>query len=460
MVTAATGLFSALSARGPVARELTDSAWLQALLDVEAGLARALAHVHLVPPAAAQVVSAQARAEHFSLAELAAGVAGPGNPIPALVKALSARVTSVSPEAAAAVHHGATSQDIVDSALMLLFARAVPHLATDLAQCAAACARLARQHRGTVMLGRTLLQQATPISFGLKAAGYLHALDQARARLAQLRRTQLQAQLGGASGNLSVLGDHGVEVLIAFARELGLSEPVLPWHTHRSPIVEWASGLGLCAATLGKIARDLTLLAQSEVDEVQEPTGPGRGGSSTMPHKQNPVGSIAALSCTRRAPGLVATLLACAEQEHERAAGAWHAEWESATELMRLVGSAASWLREVLEGLHVDTARMQENLDRAHDFPLAERVSNALAPRLGKQVAQREVHSAVLSAAHSGIRLGDYLRTEQAGQALLARAGVDESALASLLDPHGYLGSAELFIERALAAHDKLEQAL
>jgi len=453
-------LFSALSARGPVARELTDAAWLQALLDVEAGLARALAHARIVPLSAAQVVTAEARAEHFSVRELAASVAGPGNPVPALVKALGARVAHVSEPASAAVHHGATSQDIVDSAVMLLFARATPHLAAELAQCAAACARLARQHRGSLMLGRTLLQQATPISFGLKAAGYLHALDGARARLAGLCRSQLQAQLGGASGTLSVLGEHGVTVLIAFARELGLSEPVLPWHTSRGPIVEWAGGLGLCAAALGKIARDVTLLAQSELDEVQEPAAPGRGGSSTMPHKQNPVGAIAVLSCTRRTPGLVATLLACAEQEHERAAGAWHAEWETATELLRLVGSAASWLREVLEGLSVNSERMLQNLQGAHDFPMAERLSSALSPRLGRQAAQREVQSAVRRAADSGVSLGELLRTEPEGRALMARAELDDTALAELLDPRGYLGSAELFIERALAAHDKLEHEL
>lgn len=460
MTDAANGLFSALSARGPVARELTDSAWLQALLDVEAALARALAHARIVPLAAAQLISAEARAQHFSLPELGASVSGPGNPIPALVKALGARVARHSEEAACAVHHGATSQDIMDSALMLLFARAVPLLAADLAQCAAACARLARQHRDTVMLGRTLLQQATPISFGLKAAGYLHALDRARARLAQLRRSQLQAQLGGAAGNLSVLAERGVEVLILFARELGLSEPVLPWHTQRGPIVEWAGGLGLCAAALGKIARDLTLLAQPEVDEVQEPAAADRGGSSTMPHKQNPVAAIAALSCTRRAPGLVATLLACAEQEHERAAGAWHAEWETATELLRLTGSAASWLREALEGLRVNGERMQQNLDDAQDFPLAERVATALTPRLGRQAAQREVKHALQHAADSGTRLGEYLRQEPEGQALMARADIDDTALSRLLDARDYLGSAALFIDRALAAHAKLEQEL
>jgi 3-carboxy-cis,cis-muconate cycloisomerase len=441
-------LFSALFARGALARETADAAFLQALLDVEAGLARALAHARIVPLSAAQAVSAAARAERFDLAALAAASAGAGNPVPALVKALHAQLP---PEAAAAVHTGATSQDIVDSALMLIIKRSLPHLQADLGACASACARLARQHGATLMSGRTLLQQATPISFGLKAAGYLHALDQACAQLEQLRRSQLLVQFGGASGTLSVLDARGVEIARLLAAELGLAEPVLPWHTLRVPMLQWASGLGLCAAVLGKIARDVTLLAQTEVDEVSEPEAAGRGISSTMPHKRNPVGATVALSCTRRVPALVASMLSSAEQEHERAAGAWHAEWETLLDLLRLTGSAASWMREVLEGLEVDTARMRANLDAGRDFPLAERVSSALTPVLGRSAAQSSVRDAVLRAAHSGERLRDTL-----DPSLLERAGIDDAALAALLDPHNDLGSAAAFIERALAEHDKL----
>lgn len=447
---AASQLFSALFARGPVAAEVGDAAILQAMLDVEAGLARALAHARVVPLSAAQAVSAVARVENFDLAEIAAASSSAGNPVPALVKALRARVPA---EAAAAVHTGATSQDIVDSALMLVIKRALPHLQQDLALAASACARLARQHSATLMSGRTLLQQATPISFGLKAAGYLHALDQAGAHLEQLRRSQLLVQLGGASGTLSVLEARGVEIARLLAAELGLLEPILPWHTLRSPMLQWASALGVCAAVLGKIARDITLLAQTEVDELSEPEVAGRGISSTMPHKQNPVGAVMALSCTRRAPALVASMLSSAEQEHERAAGAWHAEWEPLLELLRLTGSAASWLREVLEGLQVHVERMRENLDAGRDFPLAERVSSALAPALGKAAAQSSVRDAVLRAAKSGERLRDTL-----DPALLERAGLDDAALAALLDPKNDLGSASTFIERALAEHDKLRQ--
>jgi 3-carboxy-cis,cis-muconate cycloisomerase len=443
-------LFSAFFARGAVAGELSDQAWLQALLDVEAGLVRALAHARIVPLSAAQAVTAAARAERFDLAELAEASAGAGNPVPALVKALRALVP---PEAASAVHTGATSQDIMDSALMLIIKRALPHLLDDLAACASACARLARQHGATVMLGRTLLQQATPISFGLKAAGYLHALDQSVAQLQQLRRSQLLVQLGGASGTLSVLDARGIEIARLLASELELSEPTLPWHTLRLPVLQWATALGVTAALLGKIARDITLLAQSEVDEVSEPRGAGRGISSTMPHKRNPVGATLALSCSKRVPGLVATMLSAAEQEHERAAGAWHAEWETLSELLRLTGSAASWLREVLEGLEVNAERMRANLDAASDFPLAERLSSALSGTLGRAAAQSAVRDAVLLAADSGKRLRDTL-----DPALLERAGIDQAALAALLDPQNDLGSAAAFIERALSEHDKLRQ--
>ena len=443
-------LFSALFARGAVAGELSDTAWLQALLDVEAGLARALAHARVVPLAAAEAVSDAARAERIDLAELAEASAATGNPVPALVKALRALVP---PEAASAVHTGATSQDIMDSALMLIIKRALPHLQDDLAACASACARLARQHGATIMLGRTLLQQATPISFGLKAAGYLHALDQVVTQLEQLRRSQLLVQLGGASGTLSVLDGQGVEIARLLAAELGLSEPTLPWHTLRLPVLHWATALGMSAAVLGKIARDVILLAQSEVDEVAEPEGPGRGGSSTMPHKRNPIGATLALSCAKRVPGLVATMLVAAEQEHERAAGAWHAEWETMRELLRLTGSAASWMREVLDGLEVNVERMRERVEAAHDFPLAERMSSALSATLGRAAAQSSVREAVLRAAHSGKRLRDTL-----DPALLERAGIDEATLAALLDPRNDLGSAAAFIERALAEHDKLRQ--
>jgi 3-carboxy-cis,cis-muconate cycloisomerase len=446
-------LFAGVFSRGEVAAGLDDQAWLQALLDVEAGLSRALARAGLVPEAAAHAVTSAARAEHFSLQELAAGSALTGSPVPALASALT---RAVGPANAIAVHLGATSQDIVDSAMMLLAKRALPLIAADLAASAAATAQLAQRHRDSLMLGRTLLQHATPVTFGLKAAGWLHALDRARQQLAELARTRLFVQLGGAAGTLAALGERGVVVMQLMAEELGLRCPTLPWHTQRSPVLELASVLAQASSATGKIARDISLLAQSELDEVREPRAVGRGSSSTMPHKQNAIGSIAALGCSRRVPGLVATLLAAAEQEHERAAGAWHAEWETLTDLLRLVGSGASWMREVLEGLTVDTARMRQNLDAARGLPLAERLSAALTPTLGRAAAQALVADAVRRADQRRQPLLTTLRDEPKLARVLLEAGIDAAHLAILFDPADYLGSAHAFIDRALAAHAKL----
>lgn len=445
-------VFAGVFSRGEAAAGLDDQAWLQALLDVEAGLARALARAALVPEAAAQAVTSAAHAERFSLAELAAGSATAGNPIPALVHALEREVGQPN---AIAVHLGATSQDILDSALMLLVKRALPLIASDLSASAEAAAKLARRHRDSLMLGRTLLQHATPVTFGLKTAGWLHALDRVREQLEELAREQLFVQFGGAAGTLASLDEQGVAVMQLMAEELGLRCPALPWHTQRLPVLEIASVLARASSASGKIARDITLLAQSDVDEVREPRAAGRGGSSTMPHKQNPIGSIAVLGCSRRVPGLVATLFAAAEQEHERAAGAWHAEWETLTELLRLVGSGVSWLREVLEGLTVDSARMRQNLDAAHGLPLAERLSTALIPALGRDAAQAFVADAAARAARQRRPLLDTLRDQPELLRVLADAGVDDARLVSLFDPAGYLGSAHAFIDRALEAHDR-----
>jgi 3-carboxy-cis,cis-muconate cycloisomerase len=281
----------------------------------------------------------------------------------------------------------------------------------------------------------------------VKAAGWLVGLDEVAARLEVVRTTRLAAQLGGAAGTLAALGPAGVQVLGAFARELGLAEPVLPWHTVRTRVADLAGALGAAAGVAGKVARDVVLLAQTEVAEVREGGPPGRGGSSTLPHKRNPVAAVAALAAAEQAPGLVATLLAAMAQEHERAAGPWHAEWRPLTELLRTTGSAAAWLRDCLERLEVDPERMRHNLDRTGGVLLAERVATALAPAFGRQAARDLVERASASALASGRPLAE---------ALLDRPEVRDrlgpGELATLLDPSGYLGSAEAFVDRALAA--------
>jgi 3-carboxy-cis,cis-muconate cycloisomerase len=353
---AATGLFDSILARGDVPPTVADPAWLQAMLQVEAALAEVQAFSGVIPSEAADEIAAVARPERFDLAELGARAAESGNPVVPLVASLRA---AVSPATAPSVHHGATSQDILDTAAMLVASRALGPLLADLTACGDATARLARQHRDTPILGRTLLQQAVPTTFGLKAAGWLVALDEVRARLAQVRRERLAVQFGGAAGNLAPLGEAGPEVVEGLATLLGLAEPVLPWHTDRVRVADLAGALGATAGVIAKVARDVTLLAQNEVGEVSD-SAPG--GSSAMAHKRNPVAAICAAGCAAAAPGLVADLLAAMAHEHERAAGGWHAEWRPLRELLIATGSAASWLRACLERLTVHPDVMRANL--------------------------------------------------------------------------------------------------
>jgi 3-carboxy-cis,cis-muconate cycloisomerase len=427
-------LFGAIEARGGAAEATSDRAWLQAMLDFEAGLARAQAGAGLISHDDAEAIAVACVAERYDVSEIGAAAAGIGNPAGPLVKALTARVEG---PAAAHVHKGATSQDVLDTAAMLVAKRALEPILADLSASAGSCAAHARRHRDTPMAGRTLLQQAVPVTFGLKAAGWMTTFDEAAARLRELGETRLAVQLGGAAGTLASLGDAGPEVLARLAGELGLNEPVLPWHTLRTRVGELAGALGGAAGSIGKAARDVTLMAQTEVAEVRETAS---GGSSTMPHKQNPVAAVAALACSSQAPGLAATLLAAMIQEHERAAGAWHSEWKPFSDLLRATGSAAAWLRASLEGLEVDAVRMRVNLDATGGLLLAERVVGALAPELGRLAA----HELVEHAAASSLPFADAL--ERATE--LPRAEIDR-----LLDPVEYLGSAGELVDRALAAH-------
>ena len=449
------GLFSALFDRGGVAAG--DAAWLQAMLDAEAALARALERAGQAPAGAGAAVTAAATAERFDAGQIGAQAALTGNPVPALVRALTAQVPGF---ARAAVHQGATSQDILDSAAMLLGRRAAAVIEADLAAAASAAARLAAEHSGTVMAGRTLLQQAVPVTFGLVAAGWLTAIDDARARLAAVRRDRLAAQLGGAAGTLASLGPAGPDVARLFAQELGLPEPVVPWATDRLRVIELAAALaGVCAA-LGKLARDVTLLAQSEVGEVSEgdppasPAGPDRpGGSSAMPHKRNPVAAVVILGCTRRAPGLLAGLAAAAEQEHQRAAGAWHAEWEPLADLLRLTGSAASWSASLLAGLQVDSERMAANLAAAHGLPMAEHLTAVLAPAMGRLAAHDLIARASRQAAAADRALAGVLLDTPEFAGPIRAAGLTPLQVADALEPSAYLGSAVTFVAAALARH-------
>ncbi len=481
------GLFGGVFARG--AADTGDTAWLQAMLDAEAGLARALERAGLAPVGAGQAVTEVAQAGNFSVGELGELAALTGNPVPALARALARRVPQT---AAGAVHRGATSQDIVDTAAMLLARRAIDVILADLARTAQAAAGLAAAHRDTIMIGRTLLQQAVPVTFGLVAAGWLTSVDEARQGLAEVSARRLAVQFGGAAGTLASLGDDGPRVAALFAEEVGLVWPVLPWHTDRLRIIDLGAALARVTAALGKIARDMTLLAQNEVGELHEGSGPAaaappaqpgpgaqaasgvqaasgaaegasaprRGGSSAMPHKHNPVAAIAILGNTKQAPGLLATLVACAEQELQRAAGAWHAEWEPLTALLRLTASAASWAAELMTGLVVDTSRMAANLAATKDLPLAEHVTSLLAGVLGGAQAHDLVAEASQRAVSAGLPLRDVLLAVPKLEDRLASAGITAEQIESALEPAGYLGAADAFVAAALQAHAAVEVQL
>ena len=436
------GLFDAVLGRGGARQATSDRSWLQALLDFEAALARAQARAGLLLAEDAAAITRACRAEGFDIAQLGRQAAETGNPVPALVRALGAAVGG---RAAGHVHFGATSQDAIDTRRCWWRGGRSIRLLDDLGAAADAAAGLAAAHRATLMAGRTLLQQALPIPFGLLAAGWLAGLDDAVARLAAVRRERLAVQLGGAAGTLASLGDAGPRVVAYLAEELASARP-LPWHTVRTRVAELAGALGEAAGALGKPARDVVLLAQTEVGEVREGSA-GAGGSSTLPHKRNPIAAVSALASTARAPGLVATLLAAMVQEQARAAGNWHAEWRPFSDLLVAVGSAAAWLRDSLEHLEVDGARMRANLALTGGLLLAERVTTALVPALGRQAAHDLVAMCAASAA-IGTPFGDVLAARAEITAHLSR-----EQIAALLEPEGYLGSADLFIERALEQH-------
>ncbi len=423
-------------------------AWLQAMLDAEAALAVAEARAGLIPTEAAEAIAGCCDAAHFDLEEIGYEGRATGNPVPPLVKALTQALPN---EAARHVHKGATSQDITDTAAMLVARRALELILFEVDGIAAACARLADDHRETVMPGRTLLQQALPTTFGLKAAGWLVAVLEARKRLLGARETGLAAQLGGAAGTLASLGPEGIRVLEEYARELGLAEPVVPWHTARLRIAEVGSILALAAGVVHKLALDVVLMTQTEVAEVAEPSDGGRGASSTLPHKRNPVGSVLAAACARRVPPLAQTLQATMAQEHERAAGgAWHAEWETLSDALALTGGAVAAMREVVEGLQVRPERMHENLDATDGLLLAENVTTIAAKKLGRLEAHELVQAAARRTADDSKPFRDELLTEPDLREVLSGEEIDAA-----LDPERYLGSAGAFVNRALEFYRK-----
>jgi 3-carboxy-cis,cis-muconate cycloisomerase len=408
---------------------LSDEAWLQAMLDVERALAAAQSRAGVIPADAARAIAEACVAERFDPSAIGDGGRSAGNPVEPLVRALTAGVGG---DAAGYVHWGATSQDILDTASMLVSRRLLDLIVEALGSVANECAGLAEAHRSTPMAGRTLLQQAVPTTFGLKAAGWLVGVLEARGALSRIREERLAVQLGGAAGTLSALGDAGPEVVRLLAEELGLQEPIAPWHTNRVRVAELGGALAVAAGAVAKIALDVGLMSQTEVGEVAEATA---GGSSTMPQKRNPVGSMLALACARQVQAQAGVLTAALPQEHERALGAWHAEWPALSGALAFAGGAAEATRRALDGLEVDVDRMRANLELAGGLVMAESASFLLAEKLGRHEAQELVGDAVA-------------RSRASGRALRDELG---ASLDAGLDPADYLGSAGPFVDRALS---------
>ncbi|HEY6360407.1 MAG TPA: 3-carboxy-cis,cis-muconate cycloisomerase [Vicinamibacterales bacterium] len=436
-------LFGALFGDDEAASQLSDRARLQAMLDVEAALADAEAELGIIPRSCATPIRNASRAALYDAAAIAGEAAAAGNLAIPLVQHLTRHVAAADPDAARYVHWGATSQDILDTGLILQLRAAVPAIVGHLLRGERAAARLAREHIATPMAGRTWLQQATPITFGLKAAGWLDALDRERAAIETSLNDASVLQFGGASGTLASLGDRGGAVAARLADLLGLTCPDIPWHAHRDRLVRLACALGIACGVLGKIGRDIALLAQTEVGESAEAHG---GGSSTMPHKQNPVKASVALAASVRAPGLVATMLAAMPQEHERGLGGWQAEWVVLPELVLVTAGASRALADALTTLRVYPERMRANLDATRGLALAEAVAMTLAGAMGKRRAHARVEEASRRAAAEGLLLADALAADPEVARHMTRDEIDRR-----LDPASYLGEARTFVERVLA---------
>jgi 3-carboxy-cis,cis-muconate cycloisomerase len=426
-----------------------DATYLQHMLDFEAALARAEAAIGVIPASAAGPITKACNAESFDLDALAEAATRSGNLAIPLVKALTASVAKADADAARYVHWGATSQDVIDTAAMLTLRAAIDALLADLDRAVAGFAKLAKQHRATAMVARTWLQHALPMPFGLKLAEYAAALHRSRARLQRLRKETLALQFGGAAGTLAALGDNGWLVAERLAQELELPLPDAPWHTHRDRMAEAASVLAILSGTCGKIARDVSLMMQTDVAEAFEPQGEGRGGSSTMPHKRNPVAAATALAAATMAPNLAATMFAAQVQDHERSAGPWHAEWPTLPMLLLVTSGALAAMVDIAEGLEVDAKRMRVNLDATGGLIMAESAAMALAEKIGKSEAHHLVETASKRAVADKKDLRDVLMQDPK-----VTTHLDAGKIASLFEPMGYQGVSQTLIDRLLSSLD------
>ena len=466
------GLLSPVRAGTPIEAATGDEAWLQAMLDSEAALARAQCALGAMPESAAVAISRAAAAGGFDVRAIALAARETANPVVALVAALTRRVAESDPAAAEYVHRGSTSQDVLDTGAMLLARRALAMILDDLAEAASALAEFAERYRDTAVAGRTLALQAVPTTLGLRAAGWRQLILDAHERLTRVRDHGLPVSLGGAAGTLAgyleyaqldadgpdaVVSEAGSDRGVAeyvdrlverFAGEIGLSVPVLPWHALRTPMADLAAALAHCAGALGKLALDVQTLSRTEIGELAEPGGTARGVSSAMPHKHNPVLSTLIRSAALQVPPLALGLTQCLLAEDERSAGAWHAEWLLLRECLRLTGGAAHTAVELTRGLRVRPERIEANLRLIGEQLASERVAAHLAPQLGRVPAKRLLGEAVRLSADRGLALPDALAElldRQAGTT--SRPEIPER----LWDPAGYVGAAPELVDRALS---------
>jgi 3-carboxy-cis,cis-muconate cycloisomerase len=434
-------LIDSLATTDALTSVFSDASVLQAMLDVEVALARVQARAGVIPSPAADAIAAAARADALDAQAIAGDARQTATMVIPFVAALTDRVRRADPESAAYVHWGVTSQDVADTSMALLLGRARPALAADHARLIAALRRVSDAHAGTIMLGRTLMQPATPITFGLKAAIWHSIVCLAWARLERALDNAAVVQFGGATGTLAPLGEAGGDIAQALARELGLRH-ALPWHTDRGRTAAVVAASGIYAGGLGKIARDVVLLMQPEIGELSAPGG----GSSTMPHKQNPAGCAIVLAAATRLPGLVAASLTGLVHEHERAVGGWQADWPTVAGAIETTGAAVAALAGTVAGLQAHPARMRANLDATKGAVFAERATFLLRPIVGDEAARDIVQRALDGIGERGVAFGDALRADpEAARALPA------AVLERIDAPEDYLGSADTFRQDYLA---------
>lgn len=433
------GLFGSDAMR----RLFSDEARLQKMLDVEAALARVEARLGIVPQAAADAITRAAKVANLNFDELGASTRNVGYPVVALVQQLG---KAAGGDAARTVHWGATTQDILDTALVLQIRDGLTLIRADVVRIARALVDRAQKHRTDLMAGRTHLQHALPVTFGYKCAVWAAPLLDDLARLDALAERVLRVQFGGAVGTLASLGDKGRAVTEKLAKELDLAVPDAPWHVSRDALAETASALGIVCGNLAKFATDIVLLMQTEIAEVFEPHQAGRGGSSTMPQKRNPIASEYVLACTRGVHALVPLMLSAMAQDHERATGPWQSEQLALPQIFVLTSGALMHAAAIAEGMTVDTARMRRNLDSTHGLILAEAVMMAAAKAIGRDKAHHVVEHASSKALAERRPLADVLKEDKTLEGHLSPADINR-----VLDPAGYVGESATVVDRIAA---------